>query len=98
MRIECTTTFLHGRERFEKGDIFTVPDADAAYFIGNKDDDEELEPAVIEAVAVVPAPRRMVTLEKLIGKKAAAQVNEAQLSSAIRMLKRKRQDEELMLM
>jgi len=30
MRIECTTTFLHGRERFEKGDIFTVPDADAA--------------------------------------------------------------------
>lgn len=36
MRIECTTTFLHGRERFEKGDIFTVPDADAAYFIGNK--------------------------------------------------------------
>lgn len=63
-----------------------------------KDDDEELEPAVIEAVAVVPAPRRMVALEKLIGKKAAAQVNEAQLSSAIRMLKRKRQDEELMLM
>jgi hypothetical protein len=36
MRIECTTTFLDGRERFEKGDIFTVPDADAAYFIGNK--------------------------------------------------------------
>ncbi len=63
-----------------------------------KDDDEELEPAVIEAVAVVPAPRRMVALEKLIGKKAATQVNEAQLSSAIRMLKRKRQDEELMLM
>ena len=35
MRIECTTTFLHGRERFERGDIFTVPDADAAYFIKN---------------------------------------------------------------
>ena len=35
MRIECTTTFLHGRERFEKGDIFTVPDAQAAYFIKN---------------------------------------------------------------
>ena len=33
MLIECTTTFLHGRERFERGDIFTVPDADAAYFI-----------------------------------------------------------------
>ena len=33
MRIECTTTFLHGRERFEKGDIFTVDDDTAAYFI-----------------------------------------------------------------
>lgn len=35
MRIECTTTFLHSRERFEKGDIFTVPDADAAYLVKN---------------------------------------------------------------
>jgi hypothetical protein len=35
MRIECTTTFLHGRERFERGDIFTVPDAVAGYFIKN---------------------------------------------------------------
>ncbi len=35
MRIECTTTFLDDRERFEKGDIFTVPDAQAAYFIKN---------------------------------------------------------------
>ena len=35
MRIECTTTFLDGRERFEKGDIFTVPDAVAGYFIKN---------------------------------------------------------------
>lgn len=35
MRIECTTIFLDGRERFEKGDIFTVPDADAARFIKN---------------------------------------------------------------
>ena len=26
MRIECLTTFLDGRERFEKGDIFTVSD------------------------------------------------------------------------
>ena len=33
MRIECTTTFLDGRERFEKGDIFTVDDDTAAYFI-----------------------------------------------------------------
>lgn len=35
MRIECTTTFLDGRESFEKGDIFTVPDAEAAYFVKN---------------------------------------------------------------
>lgn len=33
MRIECTTTFLDGRERFEKGDIFTIEDAAAARFI-----------------------------------------------------------------
>ncbi len=46
MRIECTTTFLDGRERFEKGDIFTVPDADAAYFIGNKWAKEVGTPAV----------------------------------------------------
>ena len=35
MRIECTTTFLHGRERFEKGDIRTVDDARGAYFVEN---------------------------------------------------------------
>lgn len=35
MRIECTTTFLDGRERFEKGDIFTIDDATAARFIDN---------------------------------------------------------------
>ena len=33
MRIECLTTFLDGRERFEKGDIFTVPDGDGARFV-----------------------------------------------------------------
>ena len=36
MRIECLTTFLDGRERFEKGDIFTIDDAKAEYFIANK--------------------------------------------------------------
>ncbi len=36
MRIECLTTFLDGRERFEAGDIFTIDDAHGAYFIGNK--------------------------------------------------------------
>jgi len=35
MRIECLMPFREGREAFEKGDIFTVPDADAAYFIKN---------------------------------------------------------------
>lgn len=35
MRITCTTTFLHGRDRFEAGDVRTVSDDDARYFIGN---------------------------------------------------------------
>jgi hypothetical protein len=33
MRIECTTTFLHGSDRFEAGDIRTVPDELGAYFV-----------------------------------------------------------------
>lgn len=36
MRIECTDTFLDGRERFERGDIFTIDDAQAKRFIANK--------------------------------------------------------------
>lgn len=35
MRIECTTTFLDGRERFEAGDIFTVDDERGARLIAN---------------------------------------------------------------
>jgi len=35
MRIECLMPFKEGRESFEKGDVFTVPDAQAAYFIKN---------------------------------------------------------------
>lgn len=35
MRIECLMPFKEGRESFEKGDIFTVPDAVAGYFINN---------------------------------------------------------------
>lgn len=35
MRIECTTTFLDGRERFEAGDTFTVSDERGAAFIAN---------------------------------------------------------------
>lgn len=33
MQIECLTTFLDGRERFEKGDVRTVDDERGAYFI-----------------------------------------------------------------
>jgi hypothetical protein len=33
MRIECTTTFLHGADRFEAGDVRTVPDDMGAYFV-----------------------------------------------------------------
>lgn len=33
MRIECTTTFLHGADRFEAGDVRTVPDELGAYFV-----------------------------------------------------------------
>ena len=32
MKIEALTTFLDGRDRYEKGDIRTVPDADGARF------------------------------------------------------------------
>ena len=35
MRIECLMSFKEGREFFEKGDIFTVPDAVAGYVIKN---------------------------------------------------------------
>lgn len=32
MKIEALETFLDGRNRFEKGDVRTVPDKDGAYF------------------------------------------------------------------
>lgn len=35
MKIIATTTFLHGRMRFEKGTAYEVPDAFAGFFIGN---------------------------------------------------------------
>lgn len=35
MKIEALSTFLDGRERFEKGDIRTVDDVKGAYFIDN---------------------------------------------------------------
>ena len=33
MKIECLTTFLDGRDRFEAGDIRTVEDARGAQFV-----------------------------------------------------------------
>jgi len=35
MKIQALTTFLDGRDRFEAGDIRTVPDADGARFCAN---------------------------------------------------------------
>jgi hypothetical protein len=35
MRIECLTTFLDGRDRFEAGDLRTIDDERAAVFIGH---------------------------------------------------------------
>ena len=33
MRVECIATFLHGTDRFEAGDVRTVPDELGAYFV-----------------------------------------------------------------
>lgn len=35
MRITCTTTFLDGVDRYEAGDVRTVPDDRGAYFVAN---------------------------------------------------------------
>ena len=35
MKIICTTTFKHGRDAFELGDVRTVDDDIGAYFIAN---------------------------------------------------------------
>lgn len=35
VRITCVSTFLHGTERFEAGDVRTVSAADAAYFVAH---------------------------------------------------------------
>jgi hypothetical protein len=52
MRIKALTTFLHGRKRFERDDVRTVPDADAAYFLAHGWAVEAVEDA---AAAVEPA-------------------------------------------
>lgn len=33
IKIECKAPFLHGRERFEQGDVRSVSEEDGAYFI-----------------------------------------------------------------
>ena len=33
MKIECLTTFLHGRDRFERGDVRNVPIEQGTYFV-----------------------------------------------------------------
>lgn len=33
MRIQCLTTFLDGRDRYEQGDVRTVPDEAGARFV-----------------------------------------------------------------
>lgn len=35
MKITCLTTFLDGRDRFEKDDVRTVDDERGAYFVSN---------------------------------------------------------------
>lgn len=35
VRIICATTFLHGAERFEAGDVRTLPTEQALYFVAN---------------------------------------------------------------
>lgn len=53
MRIECTVTFLDGRERYECGDIFTVDDTRGVYFTQNKWA-KEVGAAAPEMAATVP--------------------------------------------
>lgn len=61
MRIQCTTTFLHGRDRFEAGDVRNVSDEDARYFIGQ----QWAVPAAgdAQATAAAPAAPAVTTLD-----------------------------------
>jgi hypothetical protein len=56
---------------------------------------------VVEEVAAAPVARRRITLQDLIGKKAAAQITNVDLSEAVaasKKRKRQRDDELLLLM
>ncbi len=60
-----------------------------------------LPPEVVEEVAAVPVARRRITLQDLIGKRAAAEITNVDLSAAIaasKRRKRQRDDELLLLM
>jgi hypothetical protein len=59
-----------------------------------------LPPEVVEEVAAVPVARRRITLQDLIGKKAAAQITNVDLSDAIAASKRRKRqkDDELLLL
>lgn len=35
MRIEALETFLHGRDRYDRGDVCLVTDAEGEYFVRN---------------------------------------------------------------
>jgi hypothetical protein len=59
-----------------------------------------LPPEVVEEVAAAPVARRRITLQDLIGKKAAAQITNVDLSDAIAASKRRKRqkDDELLLL
>lgn len=59
-----------------------------------------LPPEVVAEVAAAPVARRRITLQDLIGKKAAAQITSVDLSEAIAASKKRkrRQDDELLLL
>ena len=64
MKIECLTTFLDGRDRFENGDIRTVEDSRGARFVAHgwaKD----LSGAVTEAIAAEPVTTLKVKNSKI---------------------------------
>ncbi len=65
MKITCLTTFLDGSDRFEKGDVRTVDDARAAYFIANG-----WATAGAEPVAPVGGPVNLDVQEAQIGQEA----------------------------
>lgn len=48
MKITCLTTFIDGRDRFEKDDVRTVDDERGAYFVANGWATSGAAPVVVE--------------------------------------------------